>query len=340
MKFLFVLFLCFSAAVFARAERVVVLAGSDFQAKSDAEGAKTVGKILSRIRADGYSDIDRVLFCGDYTTKLNNRPSESESGIAALTQALFSSQLGINAGELVLLRGNHDPVGTQGVSPKGANDPAHGRYGVFVIHEDDYMWFQGKHPSDGNSDTSDDKATVKATAGRLDAYLSQKHKENFTFPIFVCSHLPLHYSMRSYNDSDGRYAKYIFDVLNHHAERGLNLFFLYGHNHSNGWDNYLGGGRVFLRPGSKLPVAVPENRKRCTIEKLSFTYMNAGYTGYVSTTDSHDGADRTLSMSIFEIDGHGNVSVKRYSPDGECPLKAPGVPNTRNDHQERKLGLY
>lgn len=340
MKTFFTLLLCLVVPAFASAEKIVVIAGSDFQGKTDSRGAKTVEKILGQIYAAGHRDADGILFCGDYTVKLNNRPSESESGIAMLKNALLSARLGIEAHELVLLQGNHDPVGTKGISPSGANDPAHRRYGVFVINEDDYMWFQGKRPTDGNTDIADDEATVRQTAERLDSYLNKKYKEKFPAPIFVCSHLPLHYSMRTYHDGDARYAKYIFDVMNRHAKRGLKLFFLYGHNHSQGWDNYLGGGRVFLEPGEKIPVAVPADRKRCTLETLAFMYMNAGYTTYVSTTDPNDGADRTLSMSVFEIDRHGNVAIKRYSPDGSPSLKAPGVPNTRDDNLERRLGLY
>lgn len=341
MKKLLALLLCLPVAAFAGlVEKTVIIAASDFQGETDAAGSANVEKILSQIRKAGYGNVDGFLFCGDYTVKLNNRPKESESGIHALKQSLFSAGIGIEPDEIVLVQGNHDPVGTQGISPSGPNDPAHKGYGVFVINEDDYMWFQGKHPSDGNPEVADDERTVKATAQKLDTYLTGKYADKFSAPIFICSHLPLHYSMRSYNDGDGRYAKYIFDVLNRHAKNGLKIFFLYGHNHSNGWDNYLGGGRVFLLPGETIPVAVPADRKRCTRKKLAFTYMNAGYTGYVTTTDPDDGADRTLSMSVFEIDIDGNVTVKRYTADGACPLKAPGVPNTRNNRQESKLGLY
>lgn len=340
MKPLLALLLCVPAALFAEAEKTVIIAGSDLQASTDAAGGRQIAKLLAQIKADGYTNADRVLFCGDYTVKLNNRPSESDSGIAALKEALFSAQLGIEPDELVLVQGNHDPVGTSGIAPSGANDPASKRYGVFVINEDDYMWHQSKTPTNGNPDLSDDEATVKRTAANLEAYLSLKQKEHFKGPIFVCSHLPLHYSMRSYTGGDGRYAKYIFDVLNRYAQKGLKLFFLFGHNHSNGWDNYLGNARVFLKPGDKMPIGVPADRKRCTTQPIAFTYMNAGYTGYITTSDPNDGADRTLSMSVFEIDAKGNVTIKRYAFDGPCELKAPGVPNTRNNNEEAKLKLY
>jgi len=340
VKTLLTFLLCFPLAACASSEKTVLVAGSDFQAQTDARGAATVREILNQIKKDGYENIDGFLFCGDYTTRLNNRRGESESGISALKNALFPARLGIEPHELVLIQGNHDPVGTAGLAPSGDNDPAHRRYGVFVINEDDYMWYQGDRPTNGNPKISDDEDTVRRAAENLDSYLNQKYKQKFSAPIFICSHLPLHYSMRTYHHGDARYAKHLLDVINRHAENGLNIFFLYGHNHSNGWDNYLGGGRVFLPPGEKIPICVPENSKRCKIREIAFTYMNAGYTGYVSTTDPNDGADRTLSLSLFEIDADGNVTAKRYSPQGKCPLKAPGVPNTKNNNEESKLGLY
>lgn len=315
-----------------------ILAASDFQAKSDAEGAQIVSDILERIKADGSKNADAVLFCGDYSVHF--RKEKSESGIAALTQALTTAGLGIEPQEILLVQGNHDPIGTQGLAKSGGHDPAHNGYGIFVINEDDYMWLQGQRPTDGNPDITDDIETVKRTASSLNVYLSEKRKQRFKGPIFVISHLPLHYSMRTFNDGDCRYAKYIFDVLNHHGNAGLNIIFLYGHNHSNGWDNYLGGGSVFLRRGEKIHLSRPENQKKCVPYTLAFTYMNAGYTGYFSTTDANDGANRTLSFTLFEITPSGSVSAKRYSKNGACALKARGVPNTRENSRERQLNLY
>lgn len=340
VKFLLFL-LCYVPVLcgFAK-ENLFIIAGSDFQAKTHEASAKNVAGILKKIRSHKAFDAERVLFCGDYTVQLRNLPEDSENGISALKQTLFSAQLGIAPEEIVLVQGNHDPAGTLGISPSGAHDPEHNRYGVFVINEDDFMWMQGRRTTDGNADISDDEAAVAKTAAKLDAYLKTKYTSGFRAPVFVLSHLPLHYSMRTYNDGDGCFAKFIFDVLNRYGKLGMKLIFLYGHNHSNGWDNYLGGASVFLSPGEKIPVAVPADRKACTQETLAFTYMNAGYTGYYSTTNPNDGADRTLSMTVFEIAPGGEVKICRFSREGICPLKAPGVPNTRGDNQEQKLNLY
>ena len=66
--------------------------------------------------------------------RLRNLPKDSEDGIFALKQTLFAAQLGIAPGEIVLVQGNHDPAGTREIAPGGAHDPAHNRYGVFVIN--------------------------------------------------------------------------------------------------------------------------------------------------------------------------------------------------------------
>ena len=73
-----------------------------------------------------------------------------------------------------------------------AHDAA--EYGVFVINEDDYMW------------RNSDKSLIQQTANNLQSYLDAKVTAKYAKPIFVVSHLPLHYSMRTKNDGDGKYA--------------------------------------------------------------------------------------------------------------------------------------
>lgn len=299
-----------------QSESIFIIAGSDFQAKTPEAGAGNVSRILEKIRSHTKFDADRVLFCGDYTVQLRNLPKDSEDGIRALRKTLSSAQLGIVDNEILLVQGNHDPVGTRGLATSGAQDPDHNRYGVFVINEDDFMWMQSRRKTDGNDDLSDDESTVLETAKKLSIYLDKKYAEHPETPIFVLSHLPLHYSMRTRRDGDGCFAKHIFDVLNRCGTRGQKLIFLYGHNHSNGWDDHLGGAVVFLPPGEKMDIAVPENRKRHTQEEIAFTYMNAGYTGYYTTPNTISDARRRLSMSVFELTANGRIIVRRFSHEG------------------------
>lgn len=66
--------------------------------------------------------------------------------------------------------------------------------------------------------------------------------------------------MRTRNDGDKQHANYIFNVLNDAGGNGLNIVFLYGHDHSNGWDDYLGGASVYLTKGDSINCTKQQNR--------------------------------------------------------------------------------
>ena len=73
-------------------------------------------------------------------------------------------------------------------------------------------------------------------------------------PDFHYGASALHFSGRAsslYGNGDNLYSSYLFDVINTAAE-DLDIVYLYGHNHSKGWDNYIGGSRVFKRPGDTI----------------------------------------------------------------------------------------
>jgi hypothetical protein len=232
---------------------------------------------------------------------------ESTIGKVALQKAV-QTVYGTGMHE-VYVQGNHDPLPlvTNGIlSSDGAQDTE--SYGVFVIHEKDYMWY------------NKDPAAIRAAADSLRSYLDEKLVEGYQKPIFVVSHLPLHYSMRTYNDGDSSHAGYIFDVLNEAGARGLSIIYLFGHNHAHGWDDYLGGASVYLEPGDEILIA-QESKTEFSKETLAFTYMNAGYVG--SYTDLGSGVDRALTMTVFEIRGR-HVLISRYSEKGLHNLKSAG----------------
>ena len=287
----------------------VVIAGSDFQNTSgDSSGAATVTSILTQIQED-YPTADGLLFGGDYSQ--NTTAASTRSGQAALDAAVDA--IYPNMTSQIYIQGNHDPDETVGnpLATTGAHDTD--AYGIYAINEKDYMW--------GN----DDQATIKQTAADLDSYLDAKADAGYSKPIFVITHLPLHYSPRItsyYYGGDGKYAKYIYDVLDEAGEKGLNIIFMFGHNHSSTYDDYLGGGAIYLPVGSTITIAGEGNTSlnAVTTDTLSFTYMNCGYVGYSSSK-----ADSTLNMSVFEITDN-QVVVKRYSTSGEYKyLKAKGV---------------
>ena len=290
---------------------LTIIVGSDFQNKSgNSAGKKQVSYILEAMAEDGITKADAFFSCGDYDYDTERSDlSATNSGIEAL-QSVMSTV--VDEENMIIVQGNHDVPFQTIIS--GNNDPQSGAYGVYVINQDDYMM------------NNREETTIKCTAQRLTDYLNEKIAAGYDKPIFVLSHLPLHYSMRTHNDGDGRHANYLFDALNKAGEQGLNIFFLYGHDHSNGWDDYLGGSAVFLKKGD--PILIAQNSKtEFKEETLAFTYLNAGYMGYYN---NENGADDTLTMTAISI-ANNQVTFTRYSKDGVHDLKSAGV---RNSYKE------
>lgn len=280
-----------------------VLAGADFQPDNDdyAAGLTLMNGILDSIPV---TSMDGFLFGGDY----NRNTYSTENGLDEL-KAEIQTRYGTELHQ-VYVQGNHDPdsMVTDGtLSPSGANDAE--AYGVFVINEMDYMW------------RNDNKSTIENTAKNLKNYLDEKIIEQYTKPIFIISHLPLHYCLRTLNDGDGMYANLLFDPINAAAADGLNIIFLYGHNHSNGWDDYLGGSAVYLEKGDSILIA-QSSQTEWQEETLNFTYMNPGYVSYYSTNNTAFVDD--LTMSVFEIT-EDSVTVTRYDDSGVHDLKNCGL---------------
>ena len=309
------------ASLKASAEGTVttVVACSDFQnnsagnnntANSNA-GQAFVQSLISQIQSSvGITTADGFLCCGDYSYSDLGDQSKSEEGLAALKSAI-SDLVANDYTNAKFVQGNHDPASTAGLAASGNNDPASGKYGVFVINHDDYQW--GSRVNE---------ATIKQTAENLRVYLNNKLAVGYTAPVFVVSHVPLHYSMRT-RQNDAMYANYIFDVLNDAGNNGLNIVFLYGHDHSNGWDDYLGGSSVYLTKGDSINIA-QSSQTVFNAETLAFTYMNAGFTGYY---ENHNGADDTLTMTVFQFDDN-SLTINRVDQNGLHNLKSSGVTNS------------
>lgn len=286
-------------------DSVVVIAGSDYQQNGTAPKTNTQN-ILTQIQKD-YPTAHGFLFGGDYSQSMST--SATTSGKNEL-QGVIQSYYGTGLQE-IYVQGNHDPdetVTNGTLTASGAHDSD--AYGVYVINEMDYPW---------GYNTSNLQTVTRSTANALDSYLDAKVAAGYTKPIFVVTHLPLHYTPRTSSQGDGQYAKYIYDVLDEAGENGLNIIFMFGHNHSSTYDDYLGGCSIYLPKGSTICVAEEGSRSSYFSDELTFTYMNCGYVGY-----SGSKADSTMTLSVFEITGD-QVIVKRYSPSGTAKLKAAGV---------------
>ena len=169
--------------------------------------------------------------------------------------------------------------------------------------------------------------------------MDQKVASGWNKPIFVVSHVPLNFSMRTHKGQNARTAMPIVDVLNEAGNNGLNIIFLFGHNHSGGYDNYIGGGSVYLKKGDTMLVPDYDNYLLPAEVTLNFTYMTAGYIGYYGSTSG--GADGNLSMTMFRIQKDGSVIIGRYTADGLHELKAEGVKNEeRGDIMEADPTVY
>lgn len=290
---------------------VIVVAGSDFQASNHELSAANVTALLNSVKTNGgYSNVDGFLFAGDYSNGWDT--GYANPGITALKDAVNGVYPGLaDSDGAVYLQGNHDPANTEDLSPSGANDTQ--EYGVFVINEDDFRW--------NNESTAEN---VKLTVSRLRAYLNSKISRGYTKPIFVVTHVPLHFTMRTVQNGDSMYGNLLVDVLNEAGAAGLNIIVLYGHNHSASWEDSHGGAAVYYQPGDTINVA-QSSRTVCAATKIKFTYMNAGYVGYYTSPNSR--VDTTLTVSVFEIT-EDKVTIARYSTDGVHNLKSAGVPNT------------
>lgn len=293
-----------------------VIAGSDFQARNgNAAGATIVNGVIDQIKADGYTKLDGFLFAGDYSVG-----ATKAADVTYLKDTILAAYPELTDDTMVLIQGNHDNAseyngaedGLVGnvIDVSGAHDAEN--YGVYVINEQDYMW------------RNSSETTIKNTAASLKGYLDAKRNAEYAKPIFVVSHLPLHYCMRTNNDGDGMYANYIFDVLNEAGNAGLNIIFMFGHNHSHGWDDYLGGAAIFLTKGDKINIA-QSSKTEFKEETLAFTYLNAGYVGYYGDYYTSD-VDKTLTMTTFAITDN-DVTISRYSANGTHNLKSAGVYN-------------
>lgn len=286
----------------------------------------TIRGIGQKMVDAGYIDIDGALYCGDYSAFSGryNYDADPTYGIEALN-AEVNALWGTDH-DTIAIQGNHDL--TNYPYNHGAYEfDSYVVYAINTMYRNDtdgsFPWYQGS--------SSANKERVERLAQNLDNYLTEKEAKGDNRPVFVMSHVPLHFSGRVsslYGAGDNMNASLVFDVLNRHGA-DQDIVFLYGHNHSNGWDSYLGGSTVFREAGDKM--AIPDADRKSgnttnyyTTEELTFTYMNAGYVGYWK-----DGtADNTLTATMCEI-YPDRIVFNRFSKDGLHALGSAGAYNNK-----------
>lgn len=306
-----VLLLCLlpMASVSAAEKEIILLAGSDFQVAS--HNTARVEQVLNTLAIHGITKADRAFFCGDYTlNSVDENQGQSAYGISTLKR-LFTPIVGKN---MTFVQGNHDPEDTVGLSKAGNNDPASMKYGAYVIHEDQYLQYNWDHS----------RPIVEKTATDLEKYLDEKVRVGWDKPIFILSHVGLHWGNRTIKEGSAIHGELLVDVLNEAGKKGLNIIFLYGHDHSGGIADFMGGSAIYLKKGDTMEVCTGQKKEHRT-HTLAFTYMNAGYIGYYST-DAAD-CDATITMSVFRIKGN-EVIITRYS--GDFNTKDYGIHNLKS----------
>jgi hypothetical protein len=311
-----------SAATSQSDDVFTILAASDFQTKgaslasggsydvyeASEEGAGIVKNLMASVTA-AHPKIDAFLFGGDYSHGSSNEVA-TFVGQEYLYNALVEGGLSEKAKQFYLT-GNHENGQQKNeklpfFAQTGGYDM--GQYAVYCINHDGYPYNQSNKTVLKNLTTT--------TAQNLGAWLDEQ--EVGQKPIFVMSHLPLHYSTRTRTRNDGLYAEWIVNELNRAGKRGLNIIFLYGHNHAGGYDTYMGGSTNFATAGDSIWVAKPGVATAGPNQHtLHFTYMNYGYLGYYEPT----WADNDFTMTVFEVLGD-DVTIRRYDQNGEHDLQA------------------
>ena len=300
--------LCFcfggnTASAEEKSEPVIVIAGSDFQAETPEISADNTRALLNAVKAEGYDKAYSFLFGGDLNNDYDAKNEELEL-LKNTVQDVFPT---IEDDKMIYVQGNHDGSDTKGLTKSGPNDTDH--YGLFVIPEDNYMWYNAH------------ELIIKTTATVLETYLKQKAESGYDKPVFVISHIPLHYCHRTASGGDGKFACYLVDALNKYSDK-LNIIFLFGHNHSSAYDDYIGGTNIYLAKGDTMYVSKKGKQTETPdAVTLGFTYLNAGYVGYANCLNS------TLSLTVFEIEGN-NVKINRISTNGPVDLKTKGAWST------------
>ena len=274
-----------------------IVTGSDFQ-HSGTEAYDRFGKILGLAKNDCMPTPDSVLIGGDYTMVLldNARP-----GISRIRNNLLSVYPDADPSSVACILGNHDNPKDEFAETGFYNM---GAFCLYAINENDFPWNQRLR--------SDKK--VKALADDIAACLDEMIENGDKRPVIVMTHVPLHHTDRgSYGDN--MYASYIFNVLNEKGKK-LDIIFIFGHNHSGDYDDYIGGSVNFMKPGDTIRVPLPDKKgEECyTEETLSFTYTNCGYMGYSDNAQSETSTN-ALTMGIIQFT-YDKLRFIRYDENG------------------------
>lgn len=293
--------LCCLPAVYAsETPYATIVTGSDFQAGPEKAVAR-LKNILALAKADGIT-VNGGIFGGDYANAVGVGP---DGVISSIRSTVADAYPGIILNNMLFIEGNHDVNGME-IASTGLHDL--GSYLVYSMNEDDY--------SRGQGSLTYGSLKITAVADALNKALSSLVTKEEKRPVFIVTHVPLHHTSRS-SYADNLYSKYVFDVINAAAEK-LDIVFLFGHNHSSSYDDYIGGSVNYITKGGNIRIPIPDTAQKgengYTNETLNFTYMNCGYLGY-SRNGTTEPSTNILTACFIEITTD-KITVKRYSESG------------------------
>ena len=289
----------FTASPFNDDAYASILTGSDFQDLGTAAYDR-FGRFLKVMKSDGLETPDSMLVGGDYTKILFDYAVPGEAQIKDQLAAVYPDA---DTERVVCIQGNHDNP-SSGFTKTGFYDM--GVYCLYVINEDDFPWLQGYRPGVGEC--------IKKLAADLESELGGMIEAGDMRPVLVMTHLPLHHTDRA-QYMDNLYASYLFGVLNE-AGRTLDIVFLFGHQHSGDYDDYIGGSVNFMAPGEtiRVPKADAAGENAYTNETLTFTYTNYGYTGY---SDNHETETSTNALTLGVVRfSDQKIRIVKYTENG------------------------
>ena len=243
--------------------------------------------------AKNYVKPNLFVVCGDYRVSLNENYIESEYGILELGNTFNAYFKGV---PIVFIQGNHDLPNTYGIVQKQYFNT--NKYIIYNINRDSFP---------NNQDVEkDSEKVVKETSKKLEQFLEVQVKSKNKKPIFIATHVPLHYSDRN-DGEDNKYAQYLFDVINKYS-KDLDIVYLFGHQHSGTYDDYLGGSVNYVAKGKTIKVGGTNKE-----EIINFTYMNAGYIGFSNNTNT-ESSTNDLTLSAIKVKDD-SLEIQRYTFD-------------------------
>ena len=252
----------------------------------------------------GLVEPDFFLFGGDFSCL--NSVSDSNAGKSQVVGIVQETWPEITDENSLLLQGNHDPAGTEGLVKTGAYE--FDDFIVYMMNEDDYPSKQGDYSV---------YPIVQLSAWDLEDYLYECIDRGETRPIFIASHTGLHYDIDR-QDGNNQYAYLLCNAINDVAKE-LDIIFMFGHNHTNG-DEQVGGSITHIAKGEKLNVCHEDSitNKSGTPTEINFTYINYGYIGYIGDVNNNESEytpTNLLTVSRMEI-YDDVIKIDRYSKNG------------------------